>query len=102
MTRDKRLPGFPDTRRLLNPALGIISRIILVFLRNVPFAATIKLFTGLKPLLQAKTTTGPCKALPADIFTPYILIESARTPAEYFHARRLRFYGRRGTCFHFA
>jgi len=90
MAENKRLAKFLDTYQLFNFTIGIIFRIILVFLMIVLFAATFKLFANLGDLLQAKTITGSYKNLISDIFTLYILIELARTLAEYFHTHRLR------------
>jgi len=90
MAEYKKLSKYLDTYNLFNFTIGIIFRVILVFLVIVLCAATVKLFASLGGLLQAKTITGSYKDLIADIFTLYILIELARTLAEYFHTHRLR------------
>jgi len=75
---------------MFNLTIGMIFRVILVFLIIVLCVATVKLFGSLGSLLSAKSITGSYKNLIADIFTLYILIELARTLAEYFHTHRLR------------
>ncbi|MDF1578043.1 MAG: phosphate-starvation-inducible PsiE family protein [Desulfobulbales bacterium] len=90
MPSKKKMAKFLDTYQFFNFSIGIIFRIILVFLVIVLCAATYNLFASLGTLLQTKTITGAYKDLISDIFTLYILIELARTLAEYFHSQRLR------------
>ena len=79
-----------DTYKLFDITISILFRVILFFLIIVLCAATVKLFLGLGVLIQAKTITGSYKDLISDVFTLYILIEIARSLADYFHTHKLR------------